>query len=145
MSNLKGYQKCIMWFTTIALKKNYYFKMPMYRIINEKSTHTTFIWLRIINQSKMCACSHNSLLQTRTITHTKTLSHRTICQDIWFSSRQTILYKQSRSQTIPKNVFAPFCHPQKKLLSETKLSHSSLLHPHALHTSISTSKCDSKI
>ena len=35
--------------------------------------------------------------------------------------------------------FTSACDPRKKILSETNLSHSSLLHPRALHTSSSTS------
>ena len=44
-----------------------------------------------------------------------------------------------------KTIFVPTCHLIKKILSETKLSHSPLLHPHILHTSSPTSKYDSKI
>ena len=39
--------------------------------------------------------------------------------------------------------FAPACHPRKKILSETKLSWYSLIHPHFFHMSQSTSKYNS--
>ena len=41
--------------------------------------------------------------------------------------------------------FAPACHQRKKISSTIKLSHSSLLHPRALHTSFPTYKYYSKI
>ena len=41
--------------------------------------------------------------------------------------------------------FTPAYHWRKKLSSETKMSHYSLLHPRALHMSVSTSIYDSKI
>ena len=43
------------------------------------------------------------------------------------------------------NFFSPECHLRKKISSETKLSHSSLLRPRTLHTPFSTYKYDSKI
>ena len=39
-----------------------------------------------------------------------------------------------------KILFAPAYHPRNKILSKTKLSHSSLLQPRAIHTSFYTSK-----
>ena len=39
-----------------------------------------------------------------------------------------------------KTSFAPECHPHKKILSDTKLSHSSLIHQHLPHMSSFTSK-----
>ena len=44
-----------------------------------------------------------------------------------------------------KTFFEPACHPSKKISSETKLSHYSLLHPHALQASSSTYKYSSNI
>ena len=44
-----------------------------------------------------------------------------------------------------KTFFAPFCHLRKKILSGTKLSHSSMIHPHSPQTSLSTSNYDSNI
>ena len=41
-----------------------------------------------------------------------------------------------------KTFFAPPCHLRNKILSETKISQSSLIHPHSPHTSLSTSKYD---
>ena len=59
----------------------------------------------------------------------------------------TLHYTLLNTPTIihTKTFFVPSCHPRKKILSETKLSHSSLIHPRALHTPSSNSKYDSKI
>ena len=42
-----------------------------------------------------------------------------------------------------KTFFASFCPPRKKILSETKLSHSSLINPRLPHTSLFTSNYNS--
>ena len=62
-------------------------------------------------------------------------------------SRSTYHYTLLRNPMIihTKTLFAPTCHLRKKISSETKLSHYTLLHPQTLHTSSYTSKEDSKI
>ena len=42
-----------------------------------------------------------------------------------------------------KAFFAPTCHPRKRIMSEKKLSQSSLIYPRSPHTSLSTSKYNS--
>ena len=115
-------------------------------------------------------CYHHALFQNNIIPRTKTFSCQPICQGIRFRSvynvLQTFLYEQYQSQNIPlhasrihttlytstqsyyytyQDIFHSSLSPPQEKSSETKLSHSSLLHPHALHTSLSTSKYYLKI
>ena len=52
----------------------------------------------------------------------------------------TVLYNTKNLHT--KTVFAQACHLRKKILSRTKLSQSSLIHPLSPNTALPTSKSD---
>ena len=148
--------------------KKHFSQMTTYRIIHDKSTRAPILCLYNYvqsNQLQLPVRSHHAHLQTRMISHTKTFLHQPICQGIWFMSPfnvrrkkitnkpghkiyRCMLVSSTRHHTLlhnpkilrTKSFFAPACHPRQKILSKTKLSQSSLLHPRSIHTSPSTSK-----
>ena len=148
--------------------------MPMYRIIHEKVCEllyyvvhmTTYIiinckrphiiivhFYRVVQlhiRGKFCASlSVRASDSGQPITHSRQYFMNSTGQKLYHCIIAVSIryYTVLNNPTIlhTKTFFMPECHPRKRILSETKLSHSSLLHPHVLHTSSSTSKYNSII
>ena len=100
---LKGSLNCIIRSTTIARGKLPFPNDNVQMNSRENYAHSyiKFIWLCIIESISLPA-------RSRTISHTKIFSRQTVCQGIQFRSsyniRQTILYEQCRSKTLPMDV-----------------------------------------